>query len=120
MGVVSQKLRDSARGQECTFHTPWCNHNRETTVLAHLRSAIAGMGTKSDDWHAAFACSDCHARYDNSTIPGHCVTFYELRALQRTQKIWRDMGLIVIAGDNEKPRKPSAKILPRKPMTVQP
>jgi putative nuclease YbcO-like protein len=112
MGVVSKKLRDSARGQECTVRSSYCNHDPETTVLAHLPSEVKGGATKSDDWNACFACSGCHAALDAYRLP---VRFY-YDALQRTQKIWRDMGLIVIAGDNEKPRKPSAKIVQRSPL----
>lgn len=121
MGVVSQKLRASAKGQRCTLQTPYCNHNPETVVLAHLPSDVAGRGTKSDDWNSAFACSDCHSAFDNHAllIDGDRF-FYAYRALQRTHKIWRDMGLIVIAGDNEKPRKPSSKTIARRSMTVQP
>ncbi len=119
MGIVSQKLRDSAKGQECTLRiVGTCNHDPETTVLAHLPSAVAGKATKSDDWHAAFACSACHHALDYHAMTNGDVAYYSLRALQCTQKIWRDKGLIVIAGDNEKPRKPSSKIMPRRPLTV--
>lgn len=114
MGIVSQKLRDSARGQECSLQiVGTCNHDPETTVLAHLRSDVAGKATKSDDWHACFACSACHARLDRHMLPELLEDYYSFRGLQRTQKIWRDMGLIVIAGDNEKPRRPSSKTVPR-------
>lgn len=109
MGIVSAKLRASAKGQQCTVRSSFCNHDPETTVLAHLPSEVAGKATKSDDWHACFACSSCHDALDRHTL-GYGIMFF---ALQRTQKIWRDMGLIVIAGDNEKPRKPSHKIMQR-------
>lgn len=115
MGIVSQKLRDSAKGQECTFQIVGvCNHNPETTVLAHLPSQVAGKGTKSDDWHAAFACSACHEALDQHLLSEANELAFCFRALQRTQKVWRDMGLITIAGDNEK--KPSKKTLPPKPL----
>lgn len=114
MGVVSQKLRDSAKGQPCTFQTPFCNHDPETTVLCHLPSNVKGMGTKSDDWNAAFGCSACHEAIDTHKFSGDGKFAYCYRALQRTHKIWRDLGLITIAGDNPKPRKPSSKTLPRK------
>lgn len=110
MGVVSQKLRDSARGQACTFQIVGiCNHDPATTVLAHLPSEVAGRATKSDDWHAAFSCSACHEEIDQHRLSEWGELYYCFRALYRTQKIWRDAGLIVIAGDNEKPRKPSKK-----------
>jgi hypothetical protein len=55
-----QKLRDSARGEDCTLQIhPYCNGNPETTVLCHLPSG-SGMGQKSPDWFAVYACSRCH------------------------------------------------------------
>lgn len=114
MGIVSQKLRDSARGQNCTFHIPnVCNHDPETVVLAHIRDETKGLGNKALDISAAFACSACHYAIDQHLLPKAFETALCLRALQRTWKIWRDMGLIVIAGDTEKPRKPSNKIVER-------
>ncbi|MER2105083.1 MAG: nuclease domain-containing protein, partial [Pseudomonas atacamensis] len=47
MRVSSKKLRASANGQECTVRMPGiCNHNPETTVLAHLPCGQKGMGIK--------------------------------------------------------------------------
>lgn len=38
-----------------------CNHNPETTVLAHYRLAgYCGTGLKPDDDLGAWACSACH------------------------------------------------------------
>ena len=112
MGIYSKKLRDSARGQQCTFRIPGiCNHDPETTVLCHIRDETKGMGNKALDISAAFGCSACHTAIDQHRLIGLGESGYMLRALQRTQKIWRDSGLIVIAGDNEKPRKPSTKIV---------
>ena len=56
-----QKLRDSARNEECTLQIfPYCNNNPETVVLCHVRSPDSGMGLKSPDWWAAYGCSSCH------------------------------------------------------------
>lgn len=42
-----------------------CNHNPETTVLAHIRMAgLSGMGIKADDLLGAWACSSCHDAID--------------------------------------------------------
>ena len=42
-----------------------CNHNPETTVLAHIRMpGISGMGLKADDLLGAWAGSSCHAAVD--------------------------------------------------------
>jgi hypothetical protein len=114
MGIISPKLRASARGQPCTLQIAGtCNHDPETTILAHLPSEVAGRSTKSDDFNACFSCSACHEMLDMHLLPKQSELYYCLRALQRTQKIWRDMGLLVIAGDNEKPRTPSNKVIAR-------
>lgn len=62
------KLRKNARGQSCTLRLDCCNHNPETTVLAHLRLfGWAGMAQKPDDLLAVFACSSCHDAIDRRT-----------------------------------------------------
>jgi hypothetical protein len=112
MGVVSQRLRDSARGQDCTLRlTGICNHDPETTVLAHLPSPVSGMGTKSDDWHGVFACSACHAALDQHDYDPRDIDRNMLVALQRTQKIWFETGLLTIGG---KPPAPTKKTLPHR------
>ena len=59
-----QKLRDSARGEECTLQiVPYCNNNPETVVLCHIGSS--GMGMKAPDWQAVYGCSDCHDVIDH-------------------------------------------------------
>ena len=82
----SKKLRDSARGQDCQVRLPICNHNPETTVLAHLNGG--GMGTKHSDLMAAFACSKCHEILDTKSGREFDKEFIELAhhlAVQRTQ-----------------------------------
>jgi len=59
------KLRKAARGQTCTLRLACCNHNPETTVLAHIRMfGWAGMAQKPADYLAVFACSACHDALD--------------------------------------------------------
>ena len=55
-------LRKAAQGRGCMVRLPGiCNHNSETTVLAHVRLAgVSGMGLKADDLLGAWACSSCH------------------------------------------------------------
>lgn len=112
MGVVSQRLRDSAKGQECTLRFGCCNHDPETTVLAHLPSPQKGTGTKGDDWHGVFACSACHEKLDRTRwrVDGWMV----LEGLQRTQKYWFENGDLIIAGAKETKAKPTTKSLPVK------
>ena len=59
-------LRKEAKGRPCMVRIPAvCNHNPETTVLAHVRLAgVSGIGLKSDDVLGAWACSDCHDAID--------------------------------------------------------
>lgn len=117
MGIVSQRLRDSAKGQPCTLRASFrCECDRSTTVLAHLPSEVKGVGNKSDDFHAVFACNFCHEALDQHEIPEHLREWYMLRALRETLKIWIEEGYLTIAGDKErKPRPPSTKSLPPKP-----
>lgn len=59
-------LRNAAKSRPCMVRLPdICNHNPETTVLAHIRMAgLSGMGIKADDLLGAWACSSCHDAID--------------------------------------------------------
>ena len=62
---MSKKQR-SARGQDCTLTIPGvCNHNPETTVLAHV--GHHGSAKRNHDEDAVFACSACHDAIDYRT-----------------------------------------------------
>lgn len=62
------RLTKEARGRECTVRLPCCNHNPETTVLAHYRLAgTCGVGMKPNDLQGAWACSSCHDEIDRRT-----------------------------------------------------
>ncbi|OCG45692.1 hypothetical protein A9G34_00910 [Gilliamella sp. Choc4-2] len=61
-------LTREARGRDCTVRLPCCNHNPETTVLAHYRLAgTCGVGMKPNDLQGAWACSACHDEIDRRT-----------------------------------------------------
>lgn len=100
--MKSQELRDSANGQECTFQIVGvCNGDPATTVLCHLPDESNGMGKKSDDFCAAFGCSDCHDVVDSRAYSGEYrehQAFYNNRANRRTIRKWLEMGLIMIKG----------------------
>jgi hypothetical protein len=114
MGIVSTKLRNSARGQPCAMQIPGiCNHDRETTVLAHLPSETKGMGNKSHDFFAVFACSECHYHLDNNRLSELDRLYFSLRALMRTWEIWVSLGLVFIPADAAR-SKPSPKIVARR------
>lgn len=60
-------LRKLAMGRECTVQIfNICNHNPETTVLAHLNGG--GTGTKHHDILGCWACSDCHQWLDGGYV----------------------------------------------------
>jgi len=72
-----KKIRESARGQDCTVRSPWCNHNPETVVFAHYHKPWHGtMGGKSDDCSGAYACSTCHDWLDGRLQPGATPPYY--------------------------------------------
>jgi len=93
-------IRKSARGQTCQVRVPGvCNHNPETTVLAHMNGA--GMGAKAADHEAAYACSACHEWLDGGYVQQGCSRadrdLAHLFGVIRTQRILIDMGLIEVA-----------------------
>ncbi|WP_213881227.1 nuclease domain-containing protein [Pseudomonas sp. dw_358] len=98
MRVVSQKLRDSARDQECTLRFYGiCNRNPETTVLAHVPCGQKGMGMKGPDQMSCFACSDCHDALDGRKRVE--VDFRDvIRAVAETQAFWISKGLMKVQG----------------------
>lgn len=97
MKVESKKLRASARGQDCTLRLPGvCNGNPETTVLAHLPCGKKGMGMKSPDNMACFACSACHDAIDGRRRDVEVEGADLLRALAETQEHWIGQGLMII------------------------
>lgn len=77
-----------------------CNHNPETTVLAHYRMGGLGSGTgrKPDDLFGAYCCSGCHDVVDLRDLD-HFWSRDEImkwfaEGVFRTQKILLEMGLI--------------------------
>lgn len=95
-----QKLRNSAKGEECTLQIhPYCNGNPETVVLCHLPSG-SGMGQKSPDWFAVYGCSTCHDIIDGrvSVDEGLGMAIHEIKldALFRTWARMTEKGLIKI------------------------
>jgi hypothetical protein len=101
--VRSKKLRDSARGKECTLRIPGhCNADPSTSVLCHLPHGGRGVATKASDDHAVIACSGCHDALDHRALPK--VSEQELyecmvRAIAETHAIWRAEGLVSYKGD---------------------
>ena len=65
-----------------------CDHNPETTVLAHIRlPGVSGMGLKADDLLGAWACSSCHDAVDrrsNTDLDRDYVRLAHLEGMART------------------------------------
>lgn len=100
--IRSQKLRDSARGEDCTMELPrTCNYNPETTVLGHLPDESHGMSRKSDDICSAYVCSACHDVIDGRAVSPYPLTqaeklWYYRRAMVRTWRRMIEKGVIKI------------------------
>ena len=95
----SKKVRNSARGEDCTLRFyQVCNHNPETVVYAHVGGA-GGVGMKCGDNMGVYACESCHSLIDGRIK--HPEGNYDfssdiLRALEETQQKLIDKGLMVI------------------------
>lgn len=87
---VSRKLRQFAKGQECTLQMPGCNFDTSTTVLCHVRLfQRAGVGEKPHDFLGFHGCSHCHA---NESDAGYDDI---LLAVMRTQeRVYREFGTL--------------------------
>jgi hypothetical protein len=93
------KLRKEARGRECMVRLIGiCNHNPETTVLAHIRMpGISGIGMKADDLLGAWACSNCHDAIDrrsHTDLDRDYVRLAHLEGMARTITILRKEGIV--------------------------
>ena len=93
------KLRKEARGRGCMVRIPdVCNHNSETTVLAHYRLAgVSGIGMKSPDVLGAWACSACHDTIDrraHTDLDRDYVRLPHLEGMARTLAQLNREGLI--------------------------
>lgn len=100
--VRSKKLRDSARGKDCTLRLPGCDGGGETSVLAHAPFGGKGMGTKPPDSWGAVACHRCHAIVDGrerADVSRLEIMEAWLRGIAETQQQWVQDGLITVAGD---------------------
>lgn len=93
------KLTKAARGRDCQVRVPGiCNHNPETTVLAHYRLAgTSGMGFKPNDLQGAWACSACHDFCDfrdRRASDRDQARLYLAEGVMRTQAILISEGVV--------------------------
>ncbi|AFC22476.1 DUF1364 domain-containing protein [Pectobacterium brasiliense] len=91
-----KNLRKEARNRECQVRMPGiCNHNSETTVLAHYRLAgTCGTGIKPPDIQGAWACSACHDEIDRRTR--HIDT--ETARLCHAEGVMRTLNILISEG----------------------
>ena len=91
--IVSEKLRNFARGKTCALNMPWCNNDTATTVHCHLRKfGTAGVNQKPIDIFGFHACSECHRRENEAG-------FEELLcAVMTTQKRLIQANIILVVG----------------------
>lgn len=100
--IKSKKMRDSARGEECTLQIAGvCNGNAETVVLCHFPDESHGIGTKADDISAGYGCSACHDAIDRRSISTLTPTsverqFYMRRSQTRTLRRMIEKEVICI------------------------
>lgn len=91
-------LRRSAKYRACLVRIPnVCNHNSETSVLAHVGKSH--MGGKCHDMIATFACSSCHDVMDGRVPSDYSKSEIDLMAregVERTQLLWLREGFVTI------------------------
>ena len=90
------KLRGSARDQDCTVNSPVCSYDNETTVLAHFNFEGGCMGGKSSDMSAGYSCYNCHAWLDQNKPTSEDALFYKARSMVRTHQVMIKNGVIKI------------------------
>lgn len=62
---MPRDLRQLAKGKPCYLRLQDCTHDREQTVLAHIRRGnVAGIGQKPVDVFAIPLCDSCHGKFD--------------------------------------------------------
>lgn len=102
----SKPYRDGAAGQPCALQILGvCNHDPETTVLAHLPGENKGTATKVCDLNGVDSCSACHDVIDGrAPWPGderEHREYYLRRALHRTFLNRARRGIAAIKGGSE-------------------
>lgn len=95
----SRQLLDHARERACMMQVPdVCNGNPATVCAAHSNMQLhgKGVGIKSHDWAAAWACNACHDWLDRGPAP-RCdkeLAFY--RGMSRTLAVLFSERLLAV------------------------
>lgn len=99
MSTRQTKLTKAARGRDCQVRVPGvCNHDPETTVLAHYRLAgTNGMGCKPNDFQGAWACSACHDYVDGRSSSRRADDREQVRQLH-AEGVMRTQAILIREG----------------------
>jgi len=92
MKIVSKKIRESARNEDCTLRVSSHCQDGESVVFCHLNSNYKGTGIKSPDLFGVYGCYRCHAELDSGIVDAED----QLRALMETQMKLFEKGLIKV------------------------
>lgn len=92
---LRSKLRDNAKGKDCTLRLPGCRRDPAYTVLCHIRrNNWGGTAIKPHDILAFFACDVCHEKEERHHP--ECSDGDILRALGETLLIQLHDGFITL------------------------
>ena len=92
-------LRKLAQERPCMVRLPGvCCFDNSTTVLAHVRlPGVSGMGIKSPDLVASWACHECHSAVDrrsHTDLDRDYVRLAHLEGMARTINELAKEGLL--------------------------
>ena len=94
--MKSVKIRNSARGEDCTLRLDGCCNNTETVVLCHAPgTGMKGIGMKAPDIFAVYGCHHGHDIIDGRK-KGEWDYRDIVRALAETQMKLIDKGLLKV------------------------
>lgn len=88
--MKSKKIRESARGEDCTLRVSHQCQDGETVVFCHLNTPFKGVAIKSPDLFGVYGCYHCHVLLDSSKVDYQD----QQRALFETQYKLYQKGLI--------------------------
>ena len=98
--MKSKKIRNSARGEDCTLNISGvCNYDPETVVYVHFPDNTHGIGQKATDFSGAYGCSACHDAVDgrvNCDEFFYHQHFYMRRAQTRTLERLYEKGILKV------------------------
>lgn len=65
MRIISDAIRQSAKGESCTMRLYGCLSGNETVVFCHAPgTGMKGIGMKVPDIFGFYACMSCHQKVD--------------------------------------------------------